>query len=270
MDQTGQRYEDHRAIASPGPPRLRVPKTAELVANHIREQIVSGALIAGEYLPPEASLTDAFCIARPTLREAMRILETEGLIAVARGARTGAQVLRPTIDPVARHAAMHLRANRVDVADLYAAHQAIEVNAVSSLCSAPTAAALHALHQPLSALRAALAANDPAGAQVHLLGFHALLTDLAGNRTIALFAAIVRCLLADQQRRFVARNPVTPDQQRDRQSSGLAASEQLMLLIAAGDGGAASAYWHHYLASSHAVWLADGEGERVVELPLPR
>src|SRR5947208_16812377 len=59
--------------------RVRVPKTAELVAQVIRSQIVRGELTEGDALPPESQLTGRFGTSRPTLREARRILESESL-----------------------------------------------------------------------------------------------------------------------------------------------------------------------------------------------
>jgi DNA-binding FadR family transcriptional regulator len=44
---------------------VRVPKTAELVAMHIRRQIVTGQLREGDALPPETTLIEEFGISRP-------------------------------------------------------------------------------------------------------------------------------------------------------------------------------------------------------------
>ena len=68
-------------------PRLHVPKTSEIVADKIRAQIIRGELNEGDTLPPEGQLMDSLGISRPTLREAFRILEAEGLISVVRGKR---------------------------------------------------------------------------------------------------------------------------------------------------------------------------------------
>ena len=67
--------------------QVRVPKTAELVAGRIRRSIVTGELRTGDSLPSEAHLITDFQVSRPTIREAIRILESEGLISVSRGAR---------------------------------------------------------------------------------------------------------------------------------------------------------------------------------------
>jgi len=64
-----------------------MPKAAALAADSVRRRIVRGELKADDLLPSEQELLRQFGISRPTLREAMRILETEGLIAVKRGTR---------------------------------------------------------------------------------------------------------------------------------------------------------------------------------------
>jgi DNA-binding FadR family transcriptional regulator len=88
---------------------VRVPKTAELVAGHIRRQIVLGQLKEDDALAPESVLMEEFAISRPTLREAFRILESEGLITVRRGARGGARVQEPSEDAAARYAGLVLQ-----------------------------------------------------------------------------------------------------------------------------------------------------------------
>ena len=84
--------------------KIRVPKVAELVAETIRNRILNGELKEGDSLPAEAQLLEAFGISRPTLREAFRVLETEKLISVSRGSRSGATVHEPKIESVSRYA----------------------------------------------------------------------------------------------------------------------------------------------------------------------
>jgi len=55
-------------------------KTSQLVIEHIQTMIMDGTLKAGDRLPPERELTEAFEIGRPALREALRALEVLGLI----------------------------------------------------------------------------------------------------------------------------------------------------------------------------------------------
>ena len=90
---------------------IRVPKTAEIVSDSIRQRIISGELQEGDSLPPESQLMEDFSISRPTLREAFRILEAEQLISVVRGSRTGARVHLPHVESVSRYASHILRGN---------------------------------------------------------------------------------------------------------------------------------------------------------------
>lgn len=75
---------------------VRVPKTAELVVKQIRNAIIRGELADGDMLPAEAHLIAGCEVSRPTVREAVRILESEGLVTVARGARGGRRSAHPT------------------------------------------------------------------------------------------------------------------------------------------------------------------------------
>ena len=63
---------------------VRSPRTADLVAAQLRRRIV-GEMQDGETLPPESVLMERLDVARQTLREAYRALETEGLLTVRRG-----------------------------------------------------------------------------------------------------------------------------------------------------------------------------------------
>ena len=65
-----------------------------MVAAELRRQIVLGKLKQDDQLPSENALMEQFGVSRPTLREAFRILESEGAITVRRGVRGGAVDLR--------------------------------------------------------------------------------------------------------------------------------------------------------------------------------
>src|SRR5688572_11810979 len=105
---------------------IRIPKTAELVADSIRRQIIGGELREGDTLQPEAQIIEEFGVSRPTVREAFRILESEKLISVSRGSRGGARVHPPKADQVARYAGFVLRSKKASYRDVYEARILIE------------------------------------------------------------------------------------------------------------------------------------------------
>jgi len=74
------------------------------IADELRALIVSGELSDGESLGREPDLVERFGVSRPSLREALRILEAEGLITVERGVRGGVVAHEPDQRMTARTA----------------------------------------------------------------------------------------------------------------------------------------------------------------------
>ncbi|HVW41102.1 MAG TPA: GntR family transcriptional regulator [Amycolatopsis sp.] len=93
--------------------RVHVPKTAEVLASTIRAQIVRGEIPEGAALPSESELVSQFGVSRSSLREAFRILESEQLITIRRGAHGGARVKRPDVTVAARYLALLLQPDGV-------------------------------------------------------------------------------------------------------------------------------------------------------------
>jgi GntR family transcriptional regulator, transcriptional repressor for pyruvate dehydrogenase complex len=79
----------------------RPPKAAMLVAQRIVRDVVRGGLKPGDLLPPERTMLEKYETGRGTLREALRLLEFQGVIALKPGPRGGPVLL----DPDASHLA---------------------------------------------------------------------------------------------------------------------------------------------------------------------
>src|SRR5260370_18182876 len=80
---------------------LRVPKSSGVLADDLRERILRGDFPEGTALPPERELVNQTRMSRATIREALRILEVQGLVRVKTGRAGGAYVSRPGQDPMA-------------------------------------------------------------------------------------------------------------------------------------------------------------------------
>jgi GntR family transcriptional regulator, transcriptional repressor for pyruvate dehydrogenase complex len=107
-------------------PRLHAPRLAALVAGELRRGILAGELADGAQLPKQEQLLAEYGVSAPTLREALRILESEGLVRVRRGKRGGAVVYRPTSAMAAYAIAKVLEADDVALSDVALALQALE------------------------------------------------------------------------------------------------------------------------------------------------
>jgi len=114
--------------------RSRVPqyRIAEAVAGELRSRILASN---GDYrLATQDQLVTEFGVSYPSVREALRILETEGLVTVRRGKVGGAEVHRPDEISAAYHLGLALEARRVTLGDLAGALRLIE-----PLCAAECA-----------------------------------------------------------------------------------------------------------------------------------
>src|SRR5881397_2852890 len=129
---------------------VRSPKTAELVAATLRRMIVLRQLQEGDYLPQEAELMEHFHVSRPTLREAVRVLESEGLVEVRRGSRTGARVRVPGPEAVAKPAGLLLELSGATIADVMVARAGMEPMAVRLLAESGTSEAFDELDEMLA------------------------------------------------------------------------------------------------------------------------
>lgn len=242
-------------------PEARAPKAAELVAARIRRQIVHGKLRDGDSLPPEAVLLKAFGISRPTLREAIRVLEAEGLITVRRGSRGGAIVNIPRGDIAARYAGLLLEYRGTTTADVFAAATMIEAPAAGRLAAAHTADDLRRLRDALRTEQEA--AHDPERLLVAQNGFHDLLMELAGNRTLHILEDMLRHVI-----------DTATFQQMHRQGGTVGAAahagsrvhHKLVLLIEKGDSIRAEALWHKHITETGAHLLAHGTATAVLDL----
>lgn len=94
-------------------------KVSQIVAETLRKRIALGIILDGDLLPPEPDLIEEFAVSRPTLREAIRILETEGLVSTTRGGRKGARVHYPTPAEAARHAGLVLQLRGATISDIF-------------------------------------------------------------------------------------------------------------------------------------------------------
>lgn len=121
---------------------IRQPRVAELVAERLRERILSGELQDGASLPKQDALIAEFGVGPPSLREAMRILETEGLVRVRRGNVGGAVVSVPRPESMASMLAMVLESRRTPIDDVGASLGDLEALAAAMAARRPDRAEL--------------------------------------------------------------------------------------------------------------------------------
>src|SRR5271167_142174 len=120
---------------APRRPGSKPREKPQQIADELRRLIIAGELNEGDSLGHEPDLITRFGVSRPSLREALRILEAEGLISVIRGVQGGVVVHRPDQRLTARTAAIVLQSRNVPLADVFQARTIIEPAAVRIVAS---------------------------------------------------------------------------------------------------------------------------------------
>lgn len=245
--------------------RIRVPKTSEIVADQIRAQIVRGDLNEGDFLPPEGQLMETLGISRPTLREAFRILEAEGLISVVRGSRTGAKVHKPSVDLVARYAGYVLESQGTTIDDLYQARLAIEPSVVRWLAGGNSREATARLRHLLGEMGTMIEEDRLDEFIEHVEVFHQTLVASTNLKTLTFLSRMLLNLAGKHQVDFQKRHPRSKEDRRKAARFGLKSYLKLVELIEAGNVEAAVEHWRAHLRNANATWTRDGEGQRTVD-----
>ena len=177
-------------------PRRNTQKVSHLLAADLRHQILNGQLAADQQLPPEAELTVQLQISRETLREALRILESQQLVEIRRGRGGGAVVRRPGLESVGRYVALLLQLRRTTLAHIEEARSVIEPPAAEQVAIRAGYDDLDNLVALHDAERAA--EGDPLSFVAAMSDFDQAVTELSGNRTLGVMAGVFRDIYAGQ------------------------------------------------------------------------
>jgi DNA-binding FadR family transcriptional regulator len=230
----------------------------ELIADELRELIVSGELAEGESLGREPDLVERFGVSRPSLREALRILEAEGLITVVRGVLGGVIVHQPNERMTARTAALVLQSRNVTLGDVHQARSVIEPAAVRILADAPRPAMLKELRALIEDQREVV--DDPEHFGQANARFHERLVALTGNQTLSIVAEMLNEIVA----RAVTAVSLTPPRRSSvaTRERGIRSQERLVELIAAGEAVEAEEHWRAHMSAVGKVIL--GQRARTV------
>ena len=244
-------------------PREGAPKREkpQQIADELRALIVSGELSEGESLGHEPDLVQRFGVSRPSLREALRILEAEGLITVMRGVRGGVVVHEPDERMTARTAALVLQARNVSLADVFEARGLLEPVSARDLAGKRNRkTAVRELRELIDRQESAIEEAEVFGAAN--AEFHSRLVALAGNQTMAIVAEMLAEVVARAVTAVSRGHDTTSVTTRRR---GIRSQRRLLELIEAGDGAAAEEHWRLHMEAVSKVILGQ-KASTVVDL----
>ncbi len=215
---------------------------AQWIAEAIRAEIASGKLKPGDVLPPESILMGEYDVSPPTMRAALRILQSDGLVRIQRGARGGARIQELDVDVLARQAGLYLQLAGADLADLLEALVVMQPDAVGLAAGRRTKQQLRELRRCVARAEVAETMSDFSEVAAD---FVVLLLQAAGNQSIKLFALVIRSLIHQElHRRLDYLEPNEGIHWNARRFG------ELVDLIEAGEAEAATALWRAHLLTT--------------------
>lgn len=162
---------------------VETQRASEAIYEQIKELIVQGQLKPGDRLPSERSLMEVMGRSRPTVREALRMLEREGLIRTIPGG-SGAVVQQPSTDIVAQSLDTMLQVGQVSLTELGEFRLHNDVAVARWAAQRRTRADIDALSACLEKMEQYIKKQDWEGFMALDPEFHCLLA-YAGKNTVA-------------------------------------------------------------------------------------
>ncbi len=190
------------------------------IANLIEQRIVGRSLRTGDPLPSETDLARQFGVNRSTVREAIRELETQGLLGRGRG-RKRLRVTRPEPRRVSSGVSRALALHDVTFLELWEAMMAIEPAAAQYAAARRSGAQLQVLKR--AAARFKRDAADTEAAVSAVVDFFTAVAAASGNQVLALSQAPLNLLLAPALTQMIDRVPQARARIQDAQSKITAA-----------------------------------------------
>jgi DNA-binding FadR family transcriptional regulator len=247
---------------------MRQPRLAEMVASTLRNEILSGRLNEGDILPRQEDLLADFKVSPPAVREALRILETEGLISVRRGNVGGAVVHLPSARGVAYMVSLVLQSRQTPIDDVGAALLELE-----PLCAAICAGRPDRAETVVPALEAiterqAEALNDATAFNRAAREYHETIVAQCGNETMILVIGGLESVWTAHERNVLREDRPEPSVVARR--TALRAHEKLTATILSGNADATAQLARRHLDATQAIILGGARQQRNIVAELVR
>src|SRR5512140_3282924 len=139
---------------------VRPARASHDIVLQIKNQIFTGRIPAGNRLPSENELCEQFGVSRTTVRDALRVLESQGLVEIKVGAGGGAFVSEPRHETVSESLSNMLKMNSMNIEELAEARMVIETAIAALAAKRATAKDIAAIEEAIADARAGKHSGD--------------------------------------------------------------------------------------------------------------
>jgi GntR family transcriptional repressor for pyruvate dehydrogenase complex len=171
---------------------------AEHVAQRLLERIIAARLKPGSSFATESELLSQFSVSRPTLRESLKILESQGVLDLRPGPGGGIIVRQPSIDTLAHGLSVFLRLHEVPFITVLKAREVIEPALAFEAAVNGTEADFNELEASIGRMKALDAQNDQDAFLEENRIFHSVIARAGGNKVLEVFWSTIGILASGE------------------------------------------------------------------------
>jgi DNA-binding FadR family transcriptional regulator len=165
--------------------RRRTLKRSEVIAHDLARYIVEANLPAGSMLPHEKEMIEQLGVGRTTLREALRILETRGVLTIRSGPGGGPVVRHPEPSDLTEALTLILQFQRATLMEVMVAREWLEPTTARMAAVTITKAEVGRLREINEEIEANIESNEAIGLANHR--FHSAIAAACGNLVVRTF-----------------------------------------------------------------------------------
>jgi DNA-binding FadR family transcriptional regulator len=169
--------------------RTAVPhrSKAEHVAQQLLERILAAKLEPGSTFATEAELLSQFNVSRPTLRESLKLLESQGVLDLRPGPGGGIIVREPSTDLLAHGLSVYLRMHKVPFSTVIKAREVIEPALAYEAAVNGSDADFAELEASIARMKDLNAQRDQEAFIEENRVFHGIIARASGNKVLEVF-----------------------------------------------------------------------------------
>jgi GntR family transcriptional repressor for pyruvate dehydrogenase complex len=226
------------------------------IVEQIEDALIRGDLTPGQRLPSERELVSQFAVSRSTVREALRFLESGGVVRSRPGDPNGPEILPFTSAPLRKQLFRLARVDQLTLSELIGFRMIMDGAAIQLASRLRTDEQLAEMEQTLVAMRAAIDVDFNAFSEADL-AFHEVIARVSRNSLIETCNEVVRGVVLG----LIADKIANATNSRALMLESLQHHTEVVEAIRAGDGHAAARIARQNLYDYYAAYVPTPDRE---------
>ncbi len=203
----------------------------ERIVEQVEEAVYSGALPPGARLPSERDMMVAFSVSRSTVREALRVLDSGGVVRSRPGDPRGPEVLPVSDGGLRKQLTRLIRGDEIGLGDLLAFRMVLEGSANFLAAAMRTDGELGRMDDAMAVMRSAVDEGYEAFSAADV-AFHDAVAEVSHNALLRVCSEVVRGIVLN----LIAGKIESSPDRRALMSESLAHHGEVLDAVRRGDG----------------------------------